>query len=90
MNHSNHWLLDDYLASPPPRPPKSHPVGRFINEATQVILLAFAMYVGLNVIIPRYEVEGSALLSRGCTMLLPTPNAATLSYLNTAITSLSA
>lgn len=65
MNHSNLWLLDDLEeqlnAPPPPAPKKRASLSHLVNEMTQVILLAFAMYIGLNVIIPRYEVEGSSM-----------------------------
>lgn len=60
MNHSNLWLLEDYQ-QPSATPPTNPKLGRVLGELTQIIVLAFAMYIGLNLIIPRYEVEGSSM-----------------------------
>lgn len=62
MNFDNQWLLDDYeLQAPTPPAPATRKVSRMVNEAIQVVMLAFLFYLALNVIVPRYEVEGSSM-----------------------------
>lgn len=70
MHFNNQWLLDDFehdeqLATvAPPAAPLSKPVGlmlRGTRELAQVTAIAFVMYLGLNVAIPRYEVEGHSM-----------------------------
>lgn len=66
MNFNNQWLIDDFLNGEKPTAPPSPPTGsrsllKVINDITQVMVIAFLMYLALNIIIPRYQVEGHSM-----------------------------
>lgn len=70
MHFNNQWLLDDFEHDefgPAPAPAQAYlrqgatAVVRTTRELAQVTAIAFAMYLGLNVAIPRYEVEGHSM-----------------------------
>jgi signal peptidase I len=70
MHFNNQWLLDDFehdefappvASTPGPLQRNVGIVWRGTREVMQVTAIAFVMYLGLNVAIPRYEVEGHSM-----------------------------
>ena len=64
MNFNNQWLIDDIesdLLSEPQQSRIIRRLGRVVREVVQIVVIALLMYVVLNVIIPRYEVEGHSM-----------------------------
>jgi len=60
VNHSNLWILDDYLDDPPASQ-QANPAKQFFNEVWQFGVLLLSLYLILNILVPRYEVEGSSM-----------------------------
>lgn len=62
MNYPNQWLLDELEAdSTSPTHPLLRKAKSFARELVQVTVIAILLYVGLNIFIPRYEVEGHSM-----------------------------
>ncbi len=62
VNFNNQWLLQDLASEPEPSPPSLLSRTRgILRELAQVTIIAILLYVGLNVFIPRYEVEGHSM-----------------------------
>ena len=66
MNFNNQWLIDDYISDestppPPPKPSLQKQVTKAIFDMVWIVMIAFVMYLGLNIVIPRYQVEGHSM-----------------------------
>lgn len=62
MNFNTQWLLDEIeqpSAAPQSRPPKR--AASILRELVEVLVMAVVLYIGLNLFIPRYEVEGQSM-----------------------------
>lgn len=62
MNFNTQWLLEEENQQlEPANTPRPNRVLAAVREVVEVLVMAIVLYVGLNMFIPRYEVEGQSM-----------------------------